>query len=227
MSTALDKSLDDIISSSRKTKKVQANRKKTVGKAVGKGVGKAQKKQPVVTFKKSKPAAAPKAATPAIDLTYATKVVAHGLPRDLKQENVKDFFQSQIGGVQTVSMNYNEKGNFKGIATIIFKSSKNAVLAVEKYNNAPIDGGASKLKLELIIDPTKKPLAARITANKPASAQVAKGQSKKEQLKQKLNEKRKQLQKKKADAKPKQKPSKPVKKTAEQLDQEMSDYFNN
>lgn len=89
MSTALDKSLDDIISSSRKTKKVQANRKKTVGKAVGKGVGKAQKKQPVVTFKKSKPAAAPKAATPAIDLTYATKVVAHGLPRDLKQENVK------------------------------------------------------------------------------------------------------------------------------------------
>lgn len=133
-----------------------------------------------------------------------------------------------------MSLSYNEKGNFRGIATIIFKSSKNAVAAVEKYNNAPIDGGSSKLKLELVIDPSKKPLAARITANKPAAvAAPAKGtkaakatkvaQGKKEQLKEKLKEKRKQIQKKKAAAKPK----KPVKKTAEQLDQEMSDYFKN
>lgn len=130
--------------------------------------------------------------------------------------------------MQTVSLSYNEKGNFRGIATIIFKSSKNAVLAVKKYNNAPIDGGASKLKLELIIDPTKKSLASRITANKPEAAQATKAQTKKEQLKAKLLEKKKQLQKKKvADAKARAKPAKQVKKTAEQLDQEMSDYFNN
>lgn len=132
--------------------------------------------------------------------------------------------------MQTVSLSYNEKGNFRGIATIIFKSSKNAVLAVKKYNNAPIDGGASKLKLELIVDPTKKSLASRITANQPAATQSNKPQTKKEQLKAKLLEKKKQLQKKKAaDAKPKPKakPAKQVKKTAEQLDQEMSDYFNN
>lgn len=127
-----------------------------------------------------------------------------------------------------MSLSYNEKGNFRGIATIIFKSSKNAVLAVKKYNNAPIDGGASKLKLELIIDPTKKSLASRITANKPEAAPAAKNQNKKEQLKAKLLEKKKLLQKKKlADAKAKAKKAKPVKKTAEQLDQEMSDYFNN
>lgn len=129
--------------------------------------------------------------------------------------------------MQTVSLSYNEKGNFRGIATIIFKSSKNAVLAVKKYNNAPIDGGASKLKLELIIDPSKKSLASRITANKPATTPAGK----KEQLKTKVLEKKKQLlqKKKAADAKPKPKakPAKQVKKTAEQLDQEMSDYFNN
>lgn len=85
MSTALDKSLDDIISSTRKTKKATAAKKKVVGK----GVGKAQKKPQAVSFKKNKPVAAPKVAAPEIDLTYATKVVAQGLPRDLKQENVK------------------------------------------------------------------------------------------------------------------------------------------
>lgn len=128
--------------------------------------------------------------------------------------------------MQTVSLSYNEKGNFRGIATIIFKLSKNAVLAVEKYNNAPIDGGATKLKLELVIDPSKKSLASRITANKPQPV-AAKGTkaTKKEQLKDKLKEKKKQLQKKKAAPKPKK--TKPVKKTVEQLDAEMTDYFQN
>lgn len=132
-------------------------------------------------------------------------------------------------------MAYNEKGNFTGVATVIFKSSKSATLAVKKYNNAPIDGGASKLRLELIVDPTKKPLAARITAN--AEKNVAnngktKAQLKKDNLKAKLQKKKaelKQQQVKKVEKKKteKKKAAKPEKKTAEQLDQEMSDYFNN
>lgn len=118
-------------------------------------------------------------------------------------------------------MSYNEKGNFRGTATIIFKSNKNSVKAVEKYNNAPIDGGSLKLKMELVIDPSKKPLAARITANAEAPKQDPK-----KKLKEKLQEKKKQLQtKKKAAVKAKAK--KPEKKTAEQLDQEMSEYFQN
>lgn len=83
MSAALDKSLDDIISSTRKAKKVAAKKK-----AVGKGVGKVQQKQ-AVSFKKDKPVAKKAAAAPRVDLSYATKVVAQGLPRDLKQQNVK------------------------------------------------------------------------------------------------------------------------------------------
>lgn len=127
-------------------------------------------------------------------------------------------------------MSYNEKGNFKGIATIIFKSNKNAVKAVEKYHNAPIDGGASKLKMELVIDPSKRPLAARITANAPAATAT----DAKKKLKEKLQQKKKELQAKKKAAvsakavkTAKAKAAKPVKKTAEQLDQEMTEYFNN
>lgn len=89
MSTALDKSLDDIISSSRRARKVANNKKKTAGK----GVGKAQKKTPVAAKKTQKqaarPAARPSSVVGAVDLTYATKVVAHGLPKDLRQENIK------------------------------------------------------------------------------------------------------------------------------------------
>lgn len=117
-------------------------------------------------------------------------------------------------------MNYNEKGQFKGIATINFKSSNNATKAVEKYNGAPIDGGSSKLKLELIVDPSKKPLAARISPNAPTKA--PKIAAAKQQLKQQ--------KKKPAPAKAPQQKKKPVKKTkktVEELDQEMADYFDN
>ncbi|KAK7683915.1 hypothetical protein QCA50_012886 [Cerrena zonata] len=137
-----------------------------------------------------------------------------------------DFFQSQVGPVQTISLSYNEKGQFKGIATIIFKNHKSAALAVEKYNNAPIDGGSSKLKLELIIDPSKKPLASRITANNP-QPQVAKNElAKGLKLKQKLQQKKKLQQQVKPKAN-KKKPVKRSKKSIEELDQEMADYFDN
>lgn len=121
--------------------------------------------------------------------------------------------------MQNVALSYNERGHFKGIATIIFKTNKSATLAVEKYNGAPIDGGSSKLKLELIIDPTKKPLTSRIAPNKVANPKVL---AVKAQTKANLRSKPK--------AKPQQqkkKPAKKAKKTVEQLDQEMADYFEN
>lgn len=136
-------------------------------------------------------------------------------------------------------MSYNERGQFKGIATIIFKSAKSAALAIEKYHDAPVDGGSQKLRLELVVEPAPKTLASRISANnvngsgKNQGAATTQAQ-KKEKLKKALLEKRKQTQqnkkeaaKKKAAQKPKAKAAKPEKKTLEQLDQEMSDYFKN
>lgn len=82
MSTVLDKSLDEIIST-RKSKKPQGKKK-----PVGKGVGKVQKKQQPVSFQKVAKKVAPQP-KPTLDLTYATKVVAQGLPRDLKQDAIK------------------------------------------------------------------------------------------------------------------------------------------
>ena len=121
-------------------------------------------------------------------------------------------------------MSYNEKGQFKGIATIIFKSNKSATKAVEKYNGAPIDGGSSKLKLELIIDPTKKPLTSRIAPNKAVSPKLVNPKITAAKAKAKAGLKSKQKVKAPAQQK---KPEKRSKKTVEQLDQEMADYFDN
>lgn len=98
MSSALEKSLDDIISSSKKARKVNNKKKvvgrttaKTAGKTIGKGTGKAQKKT-VLANKNGKPAKTSvprKAIASTLDVSHATKVVAHNLPTDLKQDVVK------------------------------------------------------------------------------------------------------------------------------------------
>lgn len=141
----------------------------------------------------------------------------------------QDFFQSQVGGVANLSLSYNERGQFKGVATVIFKTNKSAALAVEKYNGAPIDGGSSKLKLELIIDPSKKPLTSRIAPNavqpvakSKATALKARVQAAKARQGVKAKTDKKKPAEKKKAAKPKK-----VKKTVEELDKEMSEYFNN
>lgn len=76
--------------------------------------------------------------------------------------------------------------------------------------------------MELIIDPTKKPLTSRISANSiPTQPKAAKGGLKagtKKTAKAKVA-----TAAKKQNGKPRSK--KPAKKTIEQLDQEMSDYF--
>lgn len=98
----------------------------------------------------------------------------------------------------------------------MFKSSHHAGEAVKKYNGAPIDDGATKLKLELVIDPTKKPLATRIVANADAPVGSKKAV---------LGPKKDKNAPIKANKKPHKKSKRPPKKTLEQLDQEMADYF--
>jgi THO complex subunit 4 len=82
--SALDQSLDEIISSKPKKqfrKKANLGNKAKVGKAVAKPAGKPTKK-----------AAAPiKAAAQnnVLDVSYATKVVVYHLPKDIKTDAIK------------------------------------------------------------------------------------------------------------------------------------------
>ncbi len=133
--------------------------------------------------------------------------------------SLQEFFQTSVGPVDKVSLSFNEKGKSTGIATVIFKNSNSAQKAVKLYNNAPIDGGKSNLKLELVVDTTKVPFAARIQPNVQAAvgprvpnARLVKGRP----VKPVVNAKAKAKKVKKQA---------PKKKSLEELDQEMADYF--
>lgn len=134
----------------------------------------------------------------------------------------QDFFRSSVGGLQRVLLSYNERGNSTGMATLTFANAEKAREAVKKFNGAPIDGGKSRLRLNLIVDPTRKPLAARI-------APVAKGPERSLRVARPDPAVRRDTRaptKKAVAAKAQKRKPKPQKKSLEQLDQEMADYFD-
>lgn len=103
------------------------------------------------------------------------------------------------------------------MANVTFKNGEMAKKAVAKFNGAPIDGGRSKLKLNLIIDPNQQPvrsLSDRIRAvpqknNRQSNIPQKKAPNKKAALVKKQKVPR----------------GKPEKKSLEDLDKEMADYF--
>lgn len=143
----------------------------------------------------------------------------------------QEFFTSSVGPVQKITLAYNEKGRSTGVATVIFKNAAAARKAVATYNNAPIDSGRSILKLELVVDTTQVPLAARIQPNvqkiQPAALKnrgVAPGprNQRVNAVKGRPVKPNRVIARTRAAA-PKKQPKK--KKTLEELDQEMADYF--
>ncbi|VEU20728.1 DEKNAAC101579 [Brettanomyces naardenensis] len=239
--SALEQSLDAIIASDKAKTPARASRKAATGrvaKSARTSRSRASAKSAATAAiaaaalkkarkRNAKSPTAPRAVIPSVDassLEMATKVVVSGLPTDIKPHNVKEFFQSELGGVASVLLSYNERGQSTGVATVVFKRAATARKAVAKYNNAPIDGKKKTLKLELVVDPAQKSLAARITPN------VLTGPT---SLKAKLQGKRARRapQPIKKAAKPAKKApakkSKPKnhKKTVAELDQEMADYF--
>lgn len=81
--SALDKSLDEILSSKPKKqfkKKPAAAGKNKVGKLVSKKAVNSKSPASATPLKKG---------TGVLDASYATKVVVHGLPRDIKQDAIK------------------------------------------------------------------------------------------------------------------------------------------
>lgn len=118
-------------------------------------------------------------------------------------------------------MSYNERGQSTGMANVTFRNGELAKKAVAQFSGAPIDGGKSRLRLNIVVDPTvqpARPLTERIRAISrervvAQKAKPVKGPSKKATA----VKARKQ--------KPKAKKEKQPKKNLEDLDKEMADYF--
>ncbi|KAK4455723.1 hypothetical protein QBC34DRAFT_390759 [Podospora aff. communis PSN243] len=221
MSGKLDQSLDEILSTQRRNaSKRRSTRRTAVGNrpAPSAPAGGIQKK-PQAARNANKP-------TPAkgSGLVGESKIMVSNLPKDVSEAQIKEYFQSSVGQVKKVELSYGPGGNSRGIAQVTFHHADGATKAFSTLNGLLIDN--KPVKVEVIIAnadliPQPKSLGQRISAPKaqPKSAAAVKRNDATG----------------KAGAAPGKGPKKgpkkgksvrPAKKTQEELDSEMTDYFN-
>lgn len=143
-------------------------------------------------------------------ISEESKIIVSNLPTDVTEAQVKELFVKSIGPCKRVSLAYGPNGRSKGIATIIFSRPGDATRAYEQYEGRLVDG-TRKMKVEIILDPSRQlnSLAARVSPASNASATASKNGAK--------SSKRKTTRRRRTPNRPK--------KSAEELDKEMDDYF--
>ncbi|KIW33585.1 hypothetical protein, variant [Cladophialophora immunda] len=218
MSGRLDQSLDSIIDSQKKAKREARRRKvpKSTGPTAPVGGVKKATKPVKSTIKPSAGAASQ---------SRSSKIVVSGLPFDVNEAQIKEYFGKSVGNVKKVSLQYNQNGQSRGIADIIFSKPDSAAKAAKDLNGMLVD--KRPMKIEVVMDASSVPepapaksLAERVAANpkaQPKSATVTKKVTAKDGTKGRSAGK---PGKPKRGRNPRAKP-----KTAEELDAEMTDYW--
>ncbi|CAE6542227.1 unnamed protein product [Rhizoctonia solani] len=169
MSAELDKSLDQIMQSRPKNRRGVGRRSSAPA-----STGARQRYAGAVPDSKRNQAPASTAATPA--QSVAQKIMVSGLPPDVNEEQIKELFQSTVGPLSSVQLNFDSQGRSKGTATVIFQKKGDANKAFSQYNNRLIDG-KRPMKIEIVMDPSKAPppsLASRVAPAPEAKQPAAK-----------------------------------------------------
>ncbi|QRW05682.1 RNA recognition motif protein [Ceratobasidium sp. AG-Ba] len=176
-SAGLDQSLDQIMQSRPKNRRGASGRRASAPAATGNQNARQRYSTTVPGSKHGSPAAKPASAAPGAQ-AIAQKIMVSGLPPDVNEEQIKELFQSTVGSLSSVQLNFDSQGRSKGTATVIFQKKGDANKAFEQYNNRLIDG-KRPMKIEIVMDPTKVPppsLASRVApapAEKKQPAQKA------------------------------------------------------
>ncbi|VVT45567.1 uncharacterized protein SAPINGB_P000794 [Magnusiomyces paraingens] len=236
MSSNLDKSLDEIISSKPKSRG-------TKRRSSGRGVSKPSSSSSASTASKKKsnqqkasalPASTPKGPKTNI-LDEASKlsdrIIISNLPTDVTESAVRDYFSHEVGPITSCSISYNARGQSTGIVTITFKRPGDAHKASVRFNGTAIDNGAKRMKVELVMDPSKKPLSTRLNplsteAVHAAVSQAASNGGRKKKVPAARTKSTSSNGSSKNGSSAKKSNRRP-KKTLEELDAEMEDYFDN
>ncbi|KAF7714686.1 Uncharacterized protein PECH_008283 [Penicillium ucsense] len=215
MSANLDKSLDDLVGSRRQSARRRrgAGRRTAPKPSVG-GVKKASK-APKAAAKVVHPT--PTAPTP------SSKIIVSGLPSDVSEANIKEYFAKSAGPVKKVMLTYNQNGTSRGIASIIFNKADTAAKAAKELNGLNVDG--RPMKIEVVFDASFAPpvvppksLADRVAHKpQPKPATAPKAATNKPKARGTRGSSRGARGRNPGRGKPK---------TVEELDAEMVDYFN-
>ncbi|RDW72141.1 hypothetical protein BP5796_08175 [Coleophoma crateriformis] len=153
-----------------------------------------------------------------------SKIQVSNLPKDVNEQQVKEYFIKAVGPIKRVEISYGPGGVSRGIATIWFARPEGATKAVSALNGLLVDG--KPMKIEVVLDarraaniPPPKGLSERIAAPKsqPKSAAVTKADT------AGSGTRGGKARSRRGGAKG----ARPAKKTAEELDSEMADYFDN
>ncbi|KAF9513158.1 hypothetical protein BS47DRAFT_1372591 [Hydnum rufescens UP504] len=156
MATALDKSLDDIISSRPRGRR--GARRSARGPAAATAA-----EAPVTSARARYAGAVPAAngnrvvsapaATPVVQAD-ATKIIVSNLPFDVNEHQIKELFSSTVGPLREVNLHYDHKGVSKGVAAVTFNRKGDGNKAFTQYNNRLIDG-KRPMKIEIVVDPAR------------------------------------------------------------------------
>jgi len=221
MSGKLDQSLDEILSTQ---KSVRGGRTRRGRRAPQTGRTTAAVAAPVGGVKKNAKHA--KGAVKTIPTGPAggsgeSKIQVSNLPKDVDEGQIKEYFNKSIGPVKRVEISYGPGGSSRGVATIFFARADGATKAMA-LNGVLVD--LKPIKIDIILDarraaaiPPPKGLSERIAQPKaqPKSAVPtkaagagtgARGKSARGRGRGGRN-------------------PRPAKKTAEELDSEMADYW--
>ncbi|PLB35908.1 uncharacterized protein BDW47DRAFT_109449 [Aspergillus candidus] len=216
MSGKLDKSLDEIL----------VNRRQGARRGSGRRAA-APKPAPAVGGVKKNTKAVKTAAKPVHHngrpRVTESKIMVSGLPADVNEANIKDYFTQSAGPVKRVMLTYNQNGTSRGIASIVFSKPETAAKAAKDLNGLLVDG--RPMKIEVVVDassapnvPAPKPLGERVIQNKPqpkpATATKTAGATR-----------GRGGRGRRRGAAAGGRANRPKPKTAEELDAEMVDYF--
>ncbi|KAH7085959.1 hypothetical protein BKA63DRAFT_30012 [Paraphoma chrysanthemicola] len=209
MSSKLDTSLDDILKTRR-----QSNRKGARGGRRSDAARPAPSGPVGGVSKSTKPAKQPKTAVSGSAIPETTgKILVSGLPHDIDQTQLQDYFTTAVGvgRPKKVLLQYGPTGRSLGSATIIFNKHEQAVKATAALNGVKIDN--RPVRVEMLVS----------AANLPAAAAQPSLADRVTQPKQQKDKPKPATAAKAAPATAGRERTK--KKTVEELDAEMADYF--
>ncbi|KAL2759655.1 hypothetical protein ACRALDRAFT_1060337 [Sodiomyces alcalophilus JCM 7366] len=223
MSGKLDQSLDEILSTRRRSagSRRRSQRQPAGRPATTAPVGGVQKTSRAARTAVNKPA--PAKATPH---TGESKIIVNNLPKDVNEQQIKEYFAQAVGSIKKVELSYGPNSVSRGIANVTFHKSDGASKAFQKLNGLLVDG--RPIKIEIVVAaaqaasviPQPKSLAERTTQPKAQPKSAASD-------KHNANGAKGAGANAGARGRKTRRPrtSRPAKKTAEELDSEMADYF--
>ncbi|KAK2598115.1 RNA-binding RNA annealing protein [Conoideocrella luteorostrata] len=222
MSSKLDKPLDDIVSAKRQSaRNRRPSQRRSAGPKAAAPVGGIQKNSKPARGSAAKPA--PTKAT----ASGESKVIVSNLPKDVSEQQIKEYFVQAVGPIKRVDLVYGPNSVSRGIANVAFHKSDGAGKAFQKLNGLLVDN--RPIKIEIVVGaaqadkvmPAVKSLAERTAQPKPQPKTAASGKGGAGGVGKAGNGAKGAANKKRRGRN-----ARPSKKTADELDTDMADYFN-